>query len=492
MQSILSVIVIATLFSAAQQKVIADKPNQLDSGECLNKSQDTICNKPLSSDKSREASPTSAEPDDEVRLKSRLRTIDQLHLQGLSESLELSLVKESDDSTLRQVLFLHRHGDRTPIVFPPKDNLASEPFWTFHGLGQLTNRGKARLYLLGKLIRKRYNKFLGSLVNKNQRVTRSSGTLRCIESAETFLAGFLRLDLPDSPDEGGLIWDKNSTNPLAHLWQPASVQAVPQKLDGMLAESAECKTLTEEYDNIIDNSDQVKKLNEDYAKEKDLLNEVLGFELDRFYKWFWASSLIEVERSYFPDKIRPEILSSFDRIQDAGNKALGPYQSTLNSKRLRHGLLISDMVHHMKTMRNERNIQLTQQQSLSTSGKSKKFVHYAGHDLTLVVILGMLNVWDELGRRPNYASNIAIELHEANINGTSDNEWFVEFLYMEKVPSKPVRLHMKQCENDHSLKRCNLDKFVDLMKPYMIDSWQDWMRECKNDFTMVNPYEPGS
>lgn len=449
------------------------KPNQLDSGECLNKSQDADCNSPRSNDK---ASPNEAEPDDETCLKARLETIDQLQVDE-SADLELSTVRESD-SSLRQVIFLHRHGDRTPIVFPPKDNLASEPFWAFHGLGQLTNRGKARLFLLGKIIRKRYNSFLGASVNKNQRVTRSSGSLRCIESAQTFLAGFLDLELPDSPDASGLVWDQNATDKLAHIWQPASVQAVPQKFDGMLAEGAECNVLMEEYLNVIDMSEEVKQIDQEYAKERDVLTNSLGFEMDHFYKWFWASSQIEVEKSYFPDKIKPEILESYGRIQEAGNRALGPYQSTLKSKRLRHGLLISEWVDHMKKVRdNGKNVR---------NGQSVKFAHYAAHDLTQVIVLGMLDVWDQFGRRPDYASNLALELHE------DAGEWYVRFFYMERVPKRPVELHVKPCEEEHPLKRCSLDRFADLMKPYMIDSWQQWMKECRNDLSKLNPYAPGS
>lgn len=477
------ILLLTTLCVAATRGAFAEtvEPNPIDSGECLNKSQDKAdCNHSVLSDKITDSVRASRydgqlSDDDQKRLQHRLEQIDRLDSKEESE-LESNNVREAD-STLRQVLFIHRHGDRTPIVFPPKDNLATEPFWTFHGLGQLTNRGKSRLYLLGKIIRKRYNKFLGSSVNKNERVTRASGSLRCIESAQTFLAGFLRLDLPDSPDARELIWDRDPVDNLAHLWQPASVQTVPAKFDGMLAEGAECSVLTDEYLNVIDKSDEVKTINTEYAKERDLLIQSLGFEMDHFYKWFWASSVIEVEKSYFPEKVKPELLRSFDRIDEASNKSLGLYQSTLKSKRLRHGLLINEMVNLMKTARDGGN---------NNNKQVIKFAHYAGHDLTLVVILGMLDVWKEFPRRPNYASNIATELHQ------DGDEWFVRFLYMEQVPSIPFELHVKRCEEDHPLKRCTLDKFADLMKPYMIDSWQNWMSECGNDLTKLNPYATGS
>lgn len=410
----------------------------------------------------------SEKSDDLDQLRIRLATIDRFQTNKSGED-------DRELGTLRQVLFVHRHGDRTPVTFRYKDHLFSESFWTFHGLGQLTNRGKARLFLLGRIIRKRYNAFLGASVNKNQRVTRSSGSTRCIESAQTFLAGFLSLDLPDSPDADGLVWDRNSTNRLAHLWQPASVLAVPVKFDGMLAEGAECNALSEEYSKVLNTCDEAKRINQEYAKERVLLIRSLGFEMSNFEEWSWASSQIEVERSYFPDKTKPELLESYDRLQEAGNRALALDQSTLRSRRLRHGLLISEMVRNMQSSRNSTS---------SDSIQPIKFAHYVGHDLTLVIILGMLDSWDKFGRRPDYASNLATELHKDR------GEWFVRFLYMAEVPSTPLEVHMERCEENHPLRRCTLDRFAGLMKPYMIDSWQDWMRECKNELTKLDPYGP--
>lgn len=460
---LLGLLMLSPLFSVSIQEAIFGAGTSSSSG-CSSKSGNIECKL----EDSTGGESLSSTPDDSNQLRIRLAKLDRFQANGSSDELE-------SPSTLRQVLFVHRHGDRTPVTFRPKDNLFRESFWTFHGLGQLTNRGKARLFLLGKMIRKRYNGFLGASVSKNQRITRSSGSLRCIESAQTFLAGFLSLDLPGSPDADDLVWDRNTENQLAHLWQPASVLTVPIKFDGMLAEGAECNALSEEYLNVINTCDDAKRINREYARERALLIESLGFEMSNFEEWSWASSQIEVEKSYFPDKIKSELSGSYDRLEEAGNRALVLDQSTLNSRRLRHGLLISEMVRHMQTVRNSTSLNRIQ---------ARKFAHYVGHDLTLVIVLGMLDSWQKFGRRPSYASNLAMELHEDR------GEWYVRFIYMSEVPSKPVEVHMERCEENHPLGRCALDRFADLMKPYMIDSWQDWMRECKNDLTKLDPYAP--
>lgn len=442
--------------------------------ECIANSIDNDCNfsskvptEDLNSDE-----PSIDHPllDTDTQALTRLQEIDLFRLNPQTELIP----DAAPDSTLRQVLFIHRHGDRTPVSFPPKDDLASEPFWSFHGLGQLTNRGKARLFLLGSIIRSRYDKFLNGSVNKNQRISRSSGALRCIESAQTFLSGFLNLNLNGSTDAEKLYWDR--TNPLGQMWQPVNVQSVPVGLDGMLAESAPCSQLLVEYTEVIDKSEEVKKLFDKYKDDATVLISTMGFEFDHFYKWFWASSQIEVERSYFPDKIKPQILAVYDHIQTAGNKALGSYQSTIKSRRLRGGLLIKDIIRNMESFQN------LHKKVNEDSPDLKKFVHYAAHDLTLIILIGMFDNWDKYPFRPDYASSISIELHEDSA------EWFVKILYMPMVPGKLEELHISRCEETHPKKRCTLSKFSTLMRPYMIENWQQWMVECENDLYKLDPY----
>lgn len=420
--------------------------------------------------------------DDKVKLKTRLRDYDRLDDNKLF-AYEYDPIDYESQKTLRQVLLLHRHGDRTPIQFAPKDPLKDEPFWEFHGYGQLTNRGKARVYLLGKLIRERYDKFLNNSVNKNQRLSKSSGSLRCIESAEMFLAGFLGLNLAVSSDAQQLIWDKNN-NPLAHLWQPASIQSVPAKFDGMLAEGADCKATNEIYENI-EQSELVKQIYKEYKNEADVMKQVLGFEIDHFYKWFWGSSQIEVERAYFENKMDQRILSIYDRMQEAGNLALKAFQSTKQMRRIRAGMLVNDMIYNMKHLR-DLNHNIGLDKSGDTTIDKKKFIHYSAHDLTIIVLLGILDSWDKFPVRPEYAANLIMELHQS-----SEDEWFVKIFYMFEVPSKHVELHLNSCENGHPKNRCTLDKLAELMKPYMIESWQVWMKECQNDVNLIDPYLTG-
>lgn len=453
--------------------------------------------------------------DNDVQLKYRLEIIDKLE-PSLLTRFDLSSPDwkaEGSATTLRQVLFIHRHGDRTPVTFSPRDELAKEPFWNFHGNGQLTNRGKARLFLLGRMIHARYEKFLNGSVSKNQRISRSSGALRCIESAQMFLAGFLALNTNNTADSKLLIWD-NNPNELSRLWQPASIQSVPAHLDGMLAESAICNALDEEYDEMIDKMEFVKNLNEDFKFEAETLDRSIGYKIDRFYKWSWASSLISIENSYFNEKMKKDILEIYDRLQRAGELSTTAYVHTFKSRQLRGGLLLKDFINNMKAAR----ASITNQSPDKESQEVKKFVHYAGHDLNLIVLLSMFGKWINHPKIPDFASNIAIELHEAN------NQWFVRIFYMQNVPEKPIEIFLSGCKKNNSdesaegfvqvskglggiielfgsrtrvkkenlyAKMCTLDDFERLVKPYLIDDWETWMKKCKNKMSQMNPYVSG-
>uniref|UniRef100_A0A6G1SBY5 Prostatic acid phosphatase n=1 Tax=Aceria tosichella TaxID=561515 RepID=A0A6G1SBY5_9ACAR len=380
----------------------------------------------------------------------------------------------TDQDTLKQVLIIHRHGDRTPINFPPQDNVANEPFWQFHGLGQLTNRGKARLHLLGRIIRERYDEFLQKSVNKNIRKSRSSGALRCIESAQVFLSSFMALTKDRrSPDSAALIWDKPS-NELSQIWQPASVNTLAAKYDALLNEGAKCNNAEAVYADL-DDSEENKRLMKEYSHERETLKRELGFEVDHFYKWFWASSLIEVEKSYFGDKLKPAITAIYDRLEEAGNMALVLFQTPKPLRRARVGLLIDDIIKNM--------VDTTKS---STSPFNKKFVHYSAHDINLVFLLGVLDNIKKFPYRPDYASNIIFELHE------DKGEWFVKFFYMPHVPSKFRELNIEACEQGHKRKRCTLSKFSELMKEFRVSSWWSWMQECDNPLENMDPYEQNS
>ena len=95
----------------------------------------------------------------------------------------------NDTSTLQLIQIVHHHGEKTPDFFVKNDPFSKDinKYWPI-GVGQLTLKGKFRMYKLGEFFRKSYSSFLNR-TNPQQVYARSSIEHRCIESASMFLAG---------------------------------------------------------------------------------------------------------------------------------------------------------------------------------------------------------------------------------------------------------------------------------------------------------------
>lgn len=109
-------------------------------------------------------------------------------VQGLSSSKSWT---SNDQTILRHVQIVFRHGDRTPVwVEPPEPYYEKHKYWP-QGFGQLTKQGKAKAYRLGQLLRKYYSDYLGWRFSVQEVFIRSSALDRCIETAQLIMAGLL-------------------------------------------------------------------------------------------------------------------------------------------------------------------------------------------------------------------------------------------------------------------------------------------------------------
>lgn len=123
---------------------------------------------------------------------------------------------------LKMVHLVYRHGARSPITFYPKDKM-QEKDWPDGG-GRLTQIGMNMEYKLGKFLKKRFitdKSFINQSYIHTQVHIRSSDVERCLQSAESQLAGFY-------PPSGYQIW--NTAIP----WQPIPVHTVPKDDDAIL------------------------------------------------------------------------------------------------------------------------------------------------------------------------------------------------------------------------------------------------------------------
>ncbi|KAK6742876.1 hypothetical protein RB195_010252 [Necator americanus] len=140
---------------------------------------------------------------------------------------------EAKTDSLLYVQVAWRHGDRTPAISVP---FSDADTWN-EGLGELTKRGIAQQYRLGKWLRARYGKWLGDHFDRSQVFVRSSDYNRTLMSAQANMAGLF----PPSKLE---MWDAGLA------WQPVPVHSIPKSIDKELYEDIECPTASAEFNKV--------------------------------------------------------------------------------------------------------------------------------------------------------------------------------------------------------------------------------------------------
>lgn len=137
-----------------------------------------------------------------------------------------------------------RHGIRTPASTYPNDPFINNTFYPT-GWGQITNvsckiicsihelvriksflilsifqGGKVQLYKIGKFLRERYNKFLGSHYSPDEYYVQSTGVDRTKVSLQTVNAG---------------LWPPNESQKWGPLdWQPIPINSEPLNDDSVI------------------------------------------------------------------------------------------------------------------------------------------------------------------------------------------------------------------------------------------------------------------
>ncbi|KJH46140.1 histidine acid phosphatase [Dictyocaulus viviparus] len=159
-----------------------------------------------------------------------------------------------------------RHGDRTPAYSVPFNDVST---WE-EGLGELTKKGIAQQYRLGKWLRARYYNWLGQRFHRSEVFVRSSDYNRTLMSAQANMAGLF----PPSKSE---IWDDKLD------WQPVPIHSVPKVIDKELYEDIDCPTASSEFLRVKKSEvvRQMERENEDLIKYLGENSKIPNFDIDK-------------------------------------------------------------------------------------------------------------------------------------------------------------------------------------------------------------------
>ncbi|XP_011169299.1 lysosomal acid phosphatase [Solenopsis invicta] len=306
----------------------------------------------------------------------------------------------AEHDTLQQVVFLFRHGDRTPTETYPKD-----PYVNYDwpgGWGALTKKGMRQLYNVGQWIRLKYGAIIGRKFENAATLVRSSYADRCVMSAQALLAG---LFVP-SPEDMFLP-------DLA--WTPVPVHSIPRELDKLITVKAPCPTLEEALKQAyIDEDKRSGAKMADYYKE---LTEHTGQNMSTITDVEFLYNTLEIEEQHGLQL--PAWTQNFynNEMREIAARSLALFTDGPIQKRLRGGPLLKEILRHMEETK--------------SGPKPKRSYFYSAHDITLINVLGAMGFTNEL-LKPDYGATLILELHLTN-NG-ADQE--VKALYLNNTKTE--------------------------------------------------------
>ncbi|XP_039288747.1 prostatic acid phosphatase isoform X1 [Nilaparvata lugens] len=344
--------------------------------------------------------------------------------------------EQSSSDSLKLVIVVHRHGERTPTRFYKNDPYSNvEKYWP-EGLGQLTTGGKSQMYKVGQLLRKRYFKHIPKFSVDTVRVF-SSDADRCLMSAGTLLAGMF----PPTTDQQ---WTTDIN------WQPIPIHTIPQPMDAVNGK-AKCPKFEEEL-SIVEKqidanlSDSLKDLYNYLTTNSGTKVSTIG-GVRKLYSTLKCEevngyTLPEWTDAVFPDKMRKIVQLSI---------ATNTWTNLL--KRLRGGPLLKEILNNLKS---------------KSSGKAQeKLFFYSIHDTGIVSLYRTLGFEEMI--LPEYGATFIFELHQIG------QEYFVKMFFLAETYSEKFKeLKFPYCET-----LCPLEKLLKATEPVVPENWN---QECQ-----VNP-----
>jgi len=327
------------------------------------------------------------------------------------------------EKKLEMVHLLYRHGARSPVHFYPKD--PNPPSVWVDGPGRLTQIGMHMEYELGKFLKERYmnNSFLDNEYVWKQVYVRSSDSERCLQSAESQLAGLF-------PPSGRQIWNPDIK------WQPVPVHTVPPDQDPLLRpDDTVCPRLYELFEEVYERASWKEK--ERQSKEliklvargtglEDLDLKTFSHPVDTLHCEMvgkldvpdWAienwKSIKQLEDWWFSERFSGS--DEFGRL--SGGALLGKINANMRS-----------WIGGLKNDLYKMNI-------------------FSGHDTSILSLSAALNI--NLHQVPPFSTCIMIELYSVT-NGS----YFVEINYRNDTSGVIYQLRLPNCTMS-----CPLDKFL--------------------------------
>lgn len=387
-----------------------------------------------------------------------------------------------DSKELKQLIFLWRHGDRSPVrQYPEYEKQFDKKFeemWP-HGPGQLTVHGMKQHYELGNYLHNTYKDFIPENFNPNDIYIRSTDVDRTLMSAQANAAAMFQDQ--DRTDSG--ITPVGMETPLFDQWMPLPIHTVPRSDEEILSFPVR-ESRCPKWHEYAKAARETPKFLEYQRKYGDFLADIRvkggfnePFGLADEWEFFDPIYCTYVHNFTMPDWFSTDMLKELEEIWSLGAYALfSDFENNLHEKmtRLGAGNLIKQLQTDMKQVLkidHSRNKRGTLVSSLKHSLKDgpdggdpllpHKLRIYSAHDTTIVALLVALKQYNF--KQPPYASALIFEVY--------DDESIV-FKYRNETDHEAYTLRLCDTEGE-----CKFDDFV-ADKAHLISD--NWAAECES------------
>ncbi|XP_017766880.1 PREDICTED: venom acid phosphatase Acph-1-like isoform X3 [Eufriesea mexicana] len=361
-------------------------------------------------------------------------------------SLYLQLANTELNLELVQVLF--RHGERTPREkeLSPND-LSNVSIYEPWGLAQLTNEGKMREYRIGKMLRDRYNKFLGDIYYPSDVYAFSSDHDRTKMSLQLVLAALYH----PAPTQK---WNENLS------WIPIPTYYMPEKVDDLMKPD-----LSPLYINAIKevrNTEEILKRVSPYKDLFDLLFEKTGKNVtatNESYEMYNQLAAKKAMNLPLPEWCTDEV---YKKLQDTVKIEYDIRSYTPFLKRLNGGALIKRFIDNIKI--NEKR------------DRPRKIYLYSGHEVNIAAVAKALNLPEP--ELPPYGCAIILEKLR-----DSAGKSYIRMLYWSGATEE---LKVYKIPGNEEI--CPMEKYLDIVKdvlPTNEEVYHKWDHLSKEDLRQL-------
>nr|XP_012144348.1 PREDICTED: venom acid phosphatase Acph-1-like [Megachile rotundata] len=318
---------------------------------------------------------------------------------------------------------LFRHGDRTPSKREVYPNLPPNPIYDKLGYGELTDVGKKRAQDLGKMLRQRYDKFLGK-AQYNEVYAISTDFDRTKMTLQLVLNGLY-------PPTKNASWDQMT-------WSPIPTLYLPLLLDTVLFPQA-CPIYVYEWLRLKF-SDAMKKELDKYADLFQYLIQETGLTAkDNILLAARLYQLLLSQRSMnmaLPKWATDKVQKALEQIVTLDYN-IQSYTPKL--KRLNGGTIVK------RLLRNIRD-------KSSTAGSRRKIYLYSGHDVNIASFT-KVNGFPE-PTIPPYGSAFIVETWK-----TVAGKRYIQMYYWTGITEQLKPMKIPNCQE-----QCPLEEYEKLMQ----------------------------